>query len=153
MVRLPPAAVVRPPEGTTDRTNHREEKEISCATCDQADARGTHAEEASGLVDLFLASLDERKIKHKPLTTQTRVRWERDFELMHRIDGLPWGHIVMCIRWLTADPFWSTVILSPAKVRKHYEQMSAQARASKGPRRGAAAGLAAVEEFRQREGL
>jgi hypothetical protein len=55
-------------------------------------------------------------------------KWITELDRMNRIDGRSWEQIEACIQWATSDAFWSGVILSPTKLRKHYDQMNVQAR-------------------------
>jgi hypothetical protein len=47
-------------------------------------------------------------------------------EKMLRIDKLTVEQITSMIDWSQGHDFWSTVVLSPEKLRKNYEQMNAQ---------------------------
>jgi len=48
------------------------------------------------------------------------------FEKMVRIDKRDEKHATALIEWCMGHDFWSTVILSPEKFRKHYDTMVAQ---------------------------
>lgn len=61
--------------------------------------------------------------------------WHTDMERLHRIDERTWEQITAAIRWCQDDNFWHTNILSPAKLRKQYDQMRLQAQAQQGPGR------------------
>ena len=53
--------------------------------------------------------------------------WVKSIERMMRIDGRTESQIENAIRWAQADDFWSANILSPDKLRKHYDRMRLQA--------------------------
>jgi hypothetical protein len=69
------------------------------------------------------------QLKHNGIHAATVTpKWIAEIDKMQRIDGRTWQQIEACIQWATIDPFWSGVILSPTKLRKHYDQMNIQAR-------------------------
>jgi hypothetical protein len=43
-----------------------------------------------------------------------------------RIDGYALGSVSEMIDWVTTDDFWSSNILSPQKLRKHYPRLMKQ---------------------------
>lgn len=53
-------------------------------------------------------------------------RWSNDIRLMHERDKRSYTDIKNIIDWSQANSFWSTVILSPSKLRKQYDQLSMQ---------------------------
>jgi hypothetical protein len=54
-------------------------------------------------------------------------RWIATMDRMIRLDGRTPEQIRNAIVWCQSDDFWSTNILSPDKLRKHYERMRLQA--------------------------
>jgi hypothetical protein len=50
-------------------------------------------------------------------------RWSRDIDRMFRLDGRTPERVEAVIRWCQRDPFWSTNILSPASLRKHFDRL------------------------------
>lgn len=70
--------------------------------------------------------------------------WLTEFDRMVRIDERTPEQIKKAIQWAHADPFWSTNILSPAKLRKQYETLRLKASAE---RTKPLKGLAAVQEY------
>lgn len=49
--------------------------------------------------------------------------WLTDMDRLNRIDGRSWDEIEKVIRWCQQDSFWRTNILSPAKLRKQFDQL------------------------------
>lgn len=86
--------------------------------------RPTPADEAWHLANL-LADLIARDGTRRPNVTQT---WARDIDRAHRLDERGWREIEAVIRWCQSDHFWSMNILSPAKLRKHFDRLKKEAR-------------------------
>lgn len=53
-------------------------------------------------------------------------KWANDIRLMHERDKRSYTDIKNIIDWSMANDFWSAVILSPAKLRKQYDQLNMQ---------------------------
>jgi hypothetical protein len=49
--------------------------------------------------------------------------WAGDIDRMIRLDGRSVERIEAVIRWCRRDPFWSSNILSAAKLRKHFDRL------------------------------
>jgi hypothetical protein len=81
-------------------------------------------EQAKQLAQQFCDTLRTNGIHSAKVTP----KWIGEIDKMHRLDGRTWEQIEACIRWATTDAFWCGVILSPTKLRKHYDQMNIQAR-------------------------
>lgn len=81
-------------------------------------------EQAKQLAQQFCNTLHHNGIQSAKVTP----KWVGEIDKMNRLDGRSWEQIEACIRWATSDPFWAGVILSPTKLRKHYDQMNIQAR-------------------------
>jgi hypothetical protein len=65
---------------------------------------------------------------------------------MLRLDGRTEDEVEAAMRWAQADDFWSSNILSPDKLRKHYDRMRLQAGRSRSrPLSGVADYLAAID--------
>lgn len=54
-------------------------------------------------------------------------KWADEVRKMHELDHRPFDKISRMVDWSQADGFWKTNILSPEKLRKHYDQMAAKA--------------------------
>lgn len=67
-----------------------------------------------------LADWIERNGSKRPKITP---EWLRELERMHRIDGREIEAIEAMIDWSQQDSFWRGNILSPKKLRKHYDTM------------------------------
>jgi len=50
-------------------------------------------------------------------------KWLSDMDKLHRIDERSWEQITKAIQWCQADDFWRGNIMSPAKLRKQYDQL------------------------------
>jgi hypothetical protein len=68
----------------------------------------------------LLADLIESNGSRRPQVTD---KWLSDMERLHRIDERSWEQITKAIEWCQADDFWRGNILSPAKLRKQYDQL------------------------------
>jgi hypothetical protein len=80
-----------------------------------------------GLAHL-LADLIASNGSKRPNVTKA---WITTMDRMVRLDGHSEDEIEAAIRWSQADDFWSGNILSPDKLRKHYDRMRLQAGRSK----------------------
>jgi hypothetical protein len=67
------------------------------------------------LADLIAANGSKR-----PAVTD---KWLSDMERLNRIDERSWEQITKAIEWCQADEFWRGNIMSPAKLRKQYDQL------------------------------
>lgn len=72
----------------------------------------------------LLANWIERNGSKRPIVTD---KWISEMEKINRIDGRTWEQINAAIRWSQNDSFWRGNILSPAKLRKQYDQLRLQA--------------------------
>ena len=68
----------------------------------------------------LLADLIEANGSRRPQVTD---RWLGEMERIHRIDERSWEQITKAIHWCQEDEFWRANIMSPAKLRKHYDQL------------------------------
>jgi len=68
----------------------------------------------------LLAELMVQNGAKKPTVTEL---WLGEMERLHRIDGRDWDDIEAVMRWSQEDGFWRTNILSPAKLRKQFDQL------------------------------
>jgi phage replication O-like protein O len=59
-------------------------------------------------------------------------KWDKDFDLMLRIDKRTPELIENVLRYSQSDDFWKTNILSPDKLRKHFDQLTAKMNSNKG---------------------
>jgi hypothetical protein len=76
-----------------------------------------------------LADWIERNGSKRPKVTP---EWIREIERMHRIDNRDLDAIRQMIDWCQQDSFWRGNILSPKKLRKHYDTMRLRAGDSTG---------------------
>ncbi|WP_268914063.1 hypothetical protein [Lentilactobacillus sp. SPB1-3] len=65
--------------------------------------------------------------KRKSLTDSQEQKWANTIRLMAERDEHKPNQIRNMIDWSQQDEFWHKVILSPTKLRKHYDQMKMQA--------------------------
>jgi hypothetical protein len=68
----------------------------------------------------LLADLIEANGSKRPAVTD---KWLSDMERLNRIDERSWEQITRAIEWCQADDFWRGNIMSPAKLRKQYDQL------------------------------
>lgn len=68
----------------------------------------------------LLADLIEANGSRRPAVND---KWLSDMERLHKIDERTWEQITKAIEWCQADDFWRGNILSPAKLRKQYDQL------------------------------
>ena len=68
----------------------------------------------------LLADLIEANGSRRPTVTD---KWLSDMERLHRLDERSWEQITKAIEWCQADDFWRGNIMSPAKLRKQYDQL------------------------------
>ena len=65
-------------------------------------------------------TIKKRNSEHK---TPNFQKWAKDINLMIQTDGRKPEKIAAVIAWSQADDFWQNNILSPAKLRKHYDSL------------------------------
>jgi len=75
------------------------------------------------LSELLLNRILTRNQNHKRPDLQT---WAKDIDLMIRIDKRTPEDIRRVIEWCQEDTFWQSNILSTAKLRKQFDQLSAK---------------------------
>lgn len=97
---------------TTSSTSQERAPEVIDPDCD-----------AERLAHL-LADLIESNGSKRPNVTQ---RWVTTIDRMMRLDGRTPEQIENAIRWSQRDEFWQSNILSPDKLRRHYDRMRLQA--------------------------
>lgn len=93
----------------------------------------------------LLADLIEGNGSRRPTVTEA---WVRTVDRMIRLDGRTPQQVENAIRWCQQDDFWHRNILSPEKLRKHYEQMRLQA----AQRKRQPTAMTAAQEFLARLG-
>lgn len=72
----------------------------------------------------LLADRIEANGSKRPNVTQA---WVKDMDKLMRLDGRTPLQVRLAIEWCQADSFWSTNILSPAKLRQKYDQLRLKA--------------------------
>lgn len=65
--------------------------------------------------------------------------WANTVRLMRQLDGRSHREICMLFDWASKDAFWCSNVLSPAKLRKHWDTLTA--RMVKGPATAASGGM------------
>lgn len=73
-----------------------------------------------GMLNLLLQSNPKFKQPNKK-------SWAEDVRKIREIDGIDHNEMARVFTWANNDPFWSSNILSPAKLRKQWNQLSAKA--------------------------
>jgi hypothetical protein len=87
--------------------------------------------EEYGLAEYFVQNLcvlnDVFNKKYSKMSYSQQVnhiqKWAQDIDKLMRIDGQKYGDIKMVIDWIYNDPFWSTVVLSTANLRKNFPKL------------------------------
>lgn len=87
--------------------------------------------EEYGLAEYFVQNLcvlnDVFNKKYSKMSYSQQVnhiqKWAQDIDKLMRIDGQKYGDIKMVIDWIYNDPFWSTVVLSTASLRKNFPKL------------------------------
>jgi hypothetical protein len=72
----------------------------------------------------LLADLIQQNGSKRPVVTD---KWLVEMDKLNRIDGRSWEQIDAAIQWCQNDSFWRGNVLSPAKLRKQYDQLRLQA--------------------------
>lgn len=76
--------------------------------------------EAGTLKNFFLSKIQE---KSPTYVLKNEKTWLQDFDRLLRIDKKTEVEIREMIEWIFKDPFWSTVILSPGKLREKFGEL------------------------------
>lgn len=76
----------------------------------------------------LLADLIEQNGSRRPTVTKS---WVTEIDRMIRLDERSPDLVEKCIRWAQADSFWRANIMSPAKLRKHYDRLRLDSIAAK----------------------
>lgn len=78
-------------------------------------------------VDNLCVSNDVFNKKYSKMSYTQQVnhiqRWAQDIDKLIRIDGQSPEDIKKVIEWVFNDPFWSTVVLSTANLRKNFPKL------------------------------
>lgn len=87
-------------------------------------SRGTSIERSDPEPRRLAELLASLVAKNGAKTPTSLDGWTEDLEKLIRIDGRDPGQVELVIRWCQADPFWSSNILSGAKLRQKYDQLN-----------------------------
>lgn len=80
--------------------------------------------------------LQEEILKNKPNFKKPNLqKWADTFRLIHERDKREWTEIGEMILYATQDDFWKANILSPDKLRKHFDLLEAQRERNSKPRK------------------
>lgn len=80
--------------------------------------------------------LQEEILKNKPNFKKPNLqKWADTFRLIHERDKREWAEIGEMILYATQDEFWKANILSPDKLRKHFDLLEAQQERDSKPRK------------------
>lgn len=74
-----------------------------------------------------LLSQSSRQITNTPDSSSSHsvtATWLREMDRLVRLDGRSPEQVAQVIRWAHADRFWRGVVLSPAKLRQHFDAIS-----------------------------
>ena len=101
----------------------------------------TYGAEVNSMANL-LADLIKANGINRPDVTD---KWLADIERLNRIDGYSWEQIESTIRWVQADSFWRSNVLSPSKLRKQFGALQLKMKSSGGGLSGWARVIAKFE--------
>lgn len=76
------------------------------------------------LADLILQNNPSNTRLNNGKREATVKRWAVDIDKLIRIDGKTAGEIERVIRWCQSDSFWKLIILSGAKLREKWDQLT-----------------------------
>lgn len=128
-------------ESTTESTTETSKKPQTPETSDVDPETESRLAECHRLGHL-LADRIEKNGARRPTVSKA---WIRSLDRMIRLDERTPIQIERAIEWATSHSFWSTNILSPDALRRHYDRMALQARrdaSESGPR-----GMSGVRQF------
>lgn len=109
----PPAATARPAGDHRAATNKNEKK-------GKNEKKYSPDSDERHLAELLLALILERKPDFRRPALGC---WAREIDRLLRLDGRTPARVEAVIRWCRQDPFWANNILSPAKLRKHFDRL------------------------------
>ena len=72
------------------------------------------------LSEFLFSFIQKRNNGHKPPDLN---KWAKEIDRMIKIDGRDPPEIERVIEWCQGDEFWMNNVLSPVKLRKHYDQL------------------------------
>lgn len=101
-----------------------------------------HAD-AQRLADLLADLIADDDVKRPNVS----AAWVTEIDRMIRLDEIPPDTVEGAVRWSQQHQFWSGVVLSPAKLRKHFAAMAKQSKQEKRGRSGGHDPFAGIEEF------
>lgn len=81
----------------------------------------------------FVAGMLNLLIQSNPKFRQPNKKtWAEDVRKLREIDGIDHNEMARVFSWANSDSFWSSNILSPSKLRKQWDQLSAKANQNTG---------------------
>jgi DNA-binding transcriptional regulator YhcF (GntR family) len=101
-----------------DKNEHNEKESTHAAAC--------------RLAGVLLKAIQERK---PDLRMPNLQRWIPQMAGMLDVDKRTPERVEAVIRWCQSDPFWSTNILNPASLRRHFDRLELAMRGSAGAHR------------------
>lgn len=129
----PDSARTRPEIGPLEpRTNNLEPR-----TEEDSEPHGSEQQPAGG-TPISLEAINLARLlfdlmrKNNPRCREPNMKaWAKTVDLMLRIDKRTRDEVERILRWSQADTFWHKNILSPEKLRKHFDRMTMQADGNK----------------------
>ena len=94
------------------------------APCTSKAREATPPSEAGSRLAQFLAEQILRNNPTAKLTTKQVLNWAREADNMLRLDRRSENQIYEVIKWGQKNPFWRAIILSMAKVREKFDQLT-----------------------------
>lgn len=104
-------------------------------------------QESERLANLLADSV-ERRTNRRPTVTKA---WITSMDRMLRLDERTPQDIEGCIGWVEQHDFWSTNILSPDKLRKHFDRLKLQAQSER--KRTEPRGFSGIRDYLAEHGV
>ncbi|MEG0258438.1 MAG: hypothetical protein RR595_05625 [Lysinibacillus sp.] len=76
------------------------------------------------IANFFIGEIRKNRPEFKIPNNLTK--WCEDIDKILRIDGMEKTEVCKLIRWVQTNDFWKSNVLSPAKLRKNYDQLVMQ---------------------------
>jgi hypothetical protein len=103
-------------------TTNNNDKEINNDKVTSGDKQRTY-EQGSIPYQLSLRLLKNIRKNNPEFREPNIQKWSNEFRLMIEKDNRPQKQIICLIDWCQQDNFWKSNILSPIKLRKHYDRL------------------------------
>jgi len=103
-------------------------EELSTKDYEEERTTRTYGDEIVKLSNLLADLIEANGIKRPAVT----ANWHKDIERLHRLDGYSYEQIESVIRFVQADSFWRSNVLSPMKLRKQFGALQLKMKSTSG---------------------